>query len=87
MPGLLDTERGGRMTREEAIKVLKCTLPYTSEFAEARTLAIESLEAWDVVESEYKEFHEKYDNLTDFGKGYCSALAWVTRVPERKAKE
>lgn len=37
------------MTREEAVDVLKRTLPYESNFAEARTVAIKSLEAWDKV--------------------------------------
>ncbi len=37
------------MTREEAIEVLKRTLPYESNFAEARTVAIKSLEAWGEV--------------------------------------
>lgn len=39
-------ERSGRMTsEEEAIEVLKHTLPYTSEFADARNIAIRSIEA------------------------------------------
>ncbi len=40
------------MTREEAIEVLKKTVPYTSEFADARTIAIRSLEA-DVRENKH----------------------------------
>ena len=85
------------MTREEAIAAIKAKCHYCKCFSEcvhdrpecfsASEMAIRSLEAWDAVENEYKDFRETHNSLTDFGEGYRSALAWATRLLKRKVEE
>lgn len=56
------------MTKEEAkaIEVLKKTLPYTSEFADARRVAIRSIEAWDAVKKDLADMWlEGYSPYTE----------------------
>ena len=44
-PETIQGKRGRGMTREEAIQVLKKTIAYESDFAEAKRMAIEALSA------------------------------------------
>lgn len=80
------------MTREEAIEVLKNTLPYTSEFADARAVAIKSLEAWDKV---FHEANERYFTFipSNFEEGetyegaFHDGMGYVMDVINKHLKE
>ena len=73
------------MKRKEAIEVLKNTLPYTSEFAEARTVAIRSLEVLDEIQNSLNkglEVHEKdyEDDPNEYYRGWADAFSHVTII-------
>lgn len=76
------------MTNKEAIETLKRTIAYESEFAEAKALAIEALEAWDKVKEEIEVYKSSlYTDNFDFYSGNMSALSAIECILEQLLQE
>lgn len=65
------------MTREEAIEILKNTLAYESDFAEAKQMAIEALE-----QEPNEDLISRKDAIDEMG--YCQTYLFDTRDKDKK---